>query len=100
MDRYIEQEKNLTTQKKSQMIEFIHNSISKQPIVCTDCHNNEDPYVPFAELGYPPRRVEELTNSSVVGMIEKYKEFFLPDFVSPISGLFNGGDESSSQPEE
>ncbi len=94
VDRYLKEEKRLSTQKKSQMIEFIHNGISKQPIVCTDCHNNEDPYLPYAELGYPPRRVEELTNSSVVGMIEKYKEFFLPAFVSPVSAVFQTGGEA------
>jgi hypothetical protein len=100
VDTYIKREKQLSTQKKSQMIEFIHNSISKQPVVCTQCHNNDDPYLPFAELGYPPRRIEELTNSEVVGMIEKYKEFFLPDFVSPVSGMFDGGEAPEIPPEE
>ncbi|MGD8590503.1 MAG: hypothetical protein PVG22_16895 [Chromatiales bacterium] len=83
VDAYIKEEKQLSTQKKSQMIEFIHNGISKQPVLCMQCHNREDPYLPYAELGYPPRRIEELTNSEVVGMVEKYKEFFLPNFVSP-----------------
>ena len=91
VDKYLKEEKQLSPQKKSQMVEFIHNGISKQPIVCNDCHNNKTPYLPFAELGYPPRRVEELTNSSVVGMIEKYKEFFLPAFVSPVSTEFQPG---------
>jgi hypothetical protein len=85
VDTYIKEEKNLSTQKKSQMIEFIHNNISKKPVVCTECHNSDDPYLPYAELGYPPRRIKELTNSEVVGMIDKYKEFFLPNFVSPVS---------------
>lgn len=84
MDRYIAQEKSLTTQQKSQMNEFLHRRITKEPIACNECHTSEDPYTPFAELGYPPRRVDELTDSSVVGMIDKYKEFFIPAFISPV----------------
>ncbi len=84
MDRYITQEKTLTTQQKSQMNEFLHKRITKTPVACDECHNSTEPYIPFAELGYPPRRVDELTDSSVVGMIEKYKEFFIPDFISPV----------------
>ena len=85
VENYLKEVANMSPQKKSQMVEFIHKGISKQPIICDDCHNNKSPYLPYAELGYPPRRVEELTNSSVVGMIDKYKEFFLPAFVSPVS---------------
>jgi hypothetical protein len=84
VESYRKEVEGMSQKKKSQMIKLIHNGISKQPIVCTECHNSEDPYLPYAEMGYPPRRVEELTNSSVVGMIEKYKEFFLPTFVSPV----------------
>lgn len=83
VDRYIAEEQSLTTQQKSQMNEFLHKRITKDPVKCNECHNRTDPYIPFAELGYPPRRVDELTTSSVVGMIKKYKEFFIPDFVSP-----------------
>lgn len=83
LNKYLEQQNKLTTQQKSQMNGVIHKRISDQPIVCDECHNISDPYLPFAEFGYPPRRVDELTASSVVGMIDKYKEFFIPDFISP-----------------
>ena len=83
IERFLEEEKKLSTQQKSQMNEVLHKQISKEPVACDGCHNESDPYIPFAELGYPPRRVDELTTSSVVGMIEKYKEFFIPNFVSP-----------------
>ena len=88
---YLKEVANMSPQKKSQMVEIIHKGMSKEPIVCSDCHNNKDPYLPYAELGYPPRRVEELTNSEVVGMIDKYKEFFQPNFVSPIGTDQSGG---------
>ncbi|MDJ0806249.1 MAG: hypothetical protein QNJ78_05380 [Gammaproteobacteria bacterium] len=84
LENFLEKQHKLTTKQKSQMNEVIHKRISKEPIACDECHNQTDPHISFRELGYPPRRVEELTASSVVGMIEKYKEFFIPDFISPI----------------
>ena len=38
---------------------------------------------PIAMLGYPPRRVEELTTTAVVGMIDKYEEFWMPHLLKP-----------------
>ena len=81
--RYISEESNLNSQQKSQMKRLIHKQINKKPIECNNCHREQNAYIPFAELGYPPRRVDELINTSVVGMIDKYKEFYIPNFLSP-----------------
>ena len=43
----------------------------------------DNPYLPYAQLGFPPRRVEELTSTAVVGMITKYKKFWIPSFLKP-----------------
>ena len=83
VERYIAEEANLSSQQKSQMKRIIHKQINKKPIECNNCHQEKAPYIPFAELGYPPRRVEELINTSVVGMIDKYKEFYIPNFLTP-----------------
>jgi len=84
VERYLEDEKILSQKKKSQMKKVMHNDINKEPIECNQCHREKAPYIPFAELGYPPRRVEELTNTAVVGMIDKYKEFYIPNFLTPV----------------
>lgn len=81
VERYVEEEEHLTQQQQSQMKKIIHKGINEKPIECNQCHQGKNPYIPFAELGYPPRRVEELTNTSVVGMIDKYKEFYIPNFL-------------------
>ncbi len=83
VERYLKEEKFLSQKQKSQMKKIIHTGINKKPIECNQCHQEENPYVPFAKLGYPPRRVDELTNTSVVGMIDKYKEFYIPNFLTP-----------------
>lgn len=44
---------------------------------CRDCHSAEATF-PWTELGFVPGRVEELVQSSVVGMIEDYETFQFP----------------------
>ncbi len=83
VEKYIAEQDNLLTEQKSQIKRVIHKGVSKTPLQCDGCHQQKDPYIPFARLGYPPRRVDELTNTSVVGMIQKYKEFYIPSFLTP-----------------
>ena len=80
---YLEQQLLLSESQQSQVKSVIHRDINEEPIDCESCHNTTQDYIPFAKLGYPPRRVEELTNTAVVGMIEKYEEFWIPDLLSP-----------------
>ncbi len=90
VERYISEQGRLTPEKKSQMERVIHRGVSEKPIECKYCHNDQDQFLPFAKLGYPPQWTTELTNSSVVGMIEKYKEFYIPSFLTP--GIDEGAD--------
>ncbi len=83
VNRYIEEQDRLSPERKSQMKKVIHRRVSTKPIQCRECHNAEEPYIPFEELGYPPSRISELTNVAVVGMIQKYKEFYMPNLLKP-----------------
>jgi hypothetical protein len=82
-DRYIEEQERLGPEQKSQMKKVIHRKVSSEPITCKQCHDEKEQYLPLAELGYPPTRLSELTDSSVVGMILKYREFYIPRFLTP-----------------
>jgi len=83
VEKFLGEEENLSRQQSSQIKHLIHNKVNKKPIECTDCHQRDNPYIPFAKLGFPPRRVDELTSTAVVGMISKYKEFYIPNFLTP-----------------
>ncbi len=83
VERFISEQDRLGPEQKSQMKQVIHRKVSSDPIVCKECHNETDQYLPYAELGYPRTRVGELTDTSVVNMILKYKEFYIPSFLSP-----------------
>lgn len=81
--RYQTEQQLLTPVKKSQMKKIIHRKVSKKSVQCKQCHQEEKPYIPFAKLGYPPRRVKELRNVAAVGMIRKYEMFYMPNFLNP-----------------
>lgn len=55
----------------------LHEHISEKPVFCSDCHK-KDGYLDFIKLGFSRRRVDNLNSTEVVGMIEKYKTFYLP----------------------
>lgn len=82
--RYLNDQKNLEAAQKSQMKKIIHRKVSKTPVQCKSCHQaGKKKYIPFEALGYPPMRVAELTDLAVVGMIRKYKQFYLPNLLTP-----------------
>ena len=50
---------------------------------CSRCHTSQDPYLPFAELGFSERRQQDLENLPIIGLIDKYKQFFMPNLLRP-----------------
>jgi hypothetical protein len=69
--------------QKSRAIKLIHQLNNKKPYVCDDCHRKENPVLSLRDLVYPQERIAFLESNEVVGMIDKYKTFFLPDFMKP-----------------
>ncbi len=55
----------------------LHEHISDKPVFCSDCHK-KDGFLDFIQLGFSIQRVNHLDSTEVVGMIEKYKTFYLP----------------------
>lgn len=55
----------------------LHANISPKPVFCSDCHQKNG-YLDFMALGFPPQRVAHLNSSEVVGLIDKYKTFYMP----------------------
>ena len=83
VERYITEQELLKSEQKSQMKKVMHRKVSKDILQCKECHNQQDRYLPFEELGYPPTRLVELVNVPVVNMILKYQEFHFPTLLYP-----------------
>lgn len=87
VSEYIKNKDNLSSVEQSKMKKVIHRMVAEKPILCEGCHTiSQKPYLPFAELGYPDRRVRDLTSTEVVGMVNKYREFYIPKFLLPGQG--------------
>jgi hypothetical protein len=83
VERYLREQARLDAEQTSQMKRVIHRGVSGQPLECKRCHNPTEPYLPLGRLGYPPRRTDELIHSEVVGMTDKYNEFYIPSILTP-----------------
>ena len=81
--QYRENEKSLSDLQKSKARTIIHNIVSKKPYICGDCHQTEAPVLPFKDLGYSQNRIDVIVSSEVVGMINKYTEFYMPRILHP-----------------
>jgi hypothetical protein len=82
VEKYQSEEKRLNDTQKSKMKKIIHRKVNEDPLLCDGCHTADNPpYLPFADLGYPNRRMYELTSTEVVGMIKKYQKFYIPNIL-------------------
>ena len=76
-------EKTLTEAQKSRAKKLIHKIVSKQPYLCEDCHQKDNPLLPLEALGYPKERIDSITSTEVVGMIKNYTKFYIPKMLQP-----------------
>ncbi len=82
VDEYLKKKDLLGETEQSKMKKVIHRKVAEEPLLCEKCHTDEgEPYLPFAKLGYPPRRISALTSTEVVGMVKKYRKFYIPKFL-------------------
>ena len=57
-----------------------HALVSPKGRFCSRCHAPEDrSYLPFRELGFSDSRVENLTNLNIIGIVQKYRDFYMPN---------------------
>ena len=82
VNKYLKEEDQLDDTQKSKMKKVIHRNVNEDPLLCDGCHTiKKEPYLPFLEMGYPQARLHDLTSTEVVGMIKKYQEFYIPEFL-------------------
>lgn len=98
VNEYLKNKEGLSSTAQSKMKKVIHRMVDEKPLLCEGCHTaSQATYIPFAELGYPPRRIQQLTNTEVVGMVQKYREFYIPKFLLPGTGSV-WTDEKTTKP--
>lgn len=75
--QYLKYKDSFTPDQVAQAKIKLHANISSKPVFCSDCHRKAG-YLDFKALGFSPQRIAHLNSTEVVGMIDKYKTFYLP----------------------
>lgn len=61
-----------------------HRLIGPKGRACARCHADEGRgYLPLRKLGFSERRVQDLTNLNIIGLVQKYREFYMPALLRP-----------------
>lgn len=59
-----------------------HKIVMPKGRFCSRCHTEEEKsYLPFRALGFSDRRINDVTNLNIIGLVEKYKTFYLPNLL-------------------
>jgi hypothetical protein len=83
VEEYLRRRSQLDADQVAVAKERTHKNVSDTPIYCNDCHTMEKkPYLPYEELNYSKQRISEIVGTEVVGMVDKYKKFYLPNLTT------------------
>lgn len=67
-----------------------HTMVSPKGRFCSRCHApEEESYIPFRKLGFSAQRTSDVTNVNLIGIVEKYRDFYLPNLFSSDLSLPN-----------
>lgn len=73
---------SITADEAAEVKLRMHGGISQKPIFCDDCHK-ENGHLDFRKLLYSEERSNVLSSMEVAGLINKYKEFYIPTMFDP-----------------
>ena len=96
----------LSDEDKAAIKKSFHTLVMPKGRFCTRCHTQKDKsYLPFKSLGFSERRIENVTNLNIVGIVEKYREFYMPNLFNEKTSLPSvkdmvGEKDKTSTPDE
>ena len=75
---YLAKKGTYTPEEQAAIKTRIHANIETKGRECGECHS-VDGVIPFRRLGFDEERVKDLTGLNIVGMVQKYQKFYIPD---------------------
>lgn len=89
VQQFIEIREQLSEKDSEAVKKRFHKLVADKGHKCTRCHVEEEKsFLPLRKLGFTEHRIDSITNLNIVGIIEKYKDFYMPN-------IFRGDVESS-----
>ena len=80
---FINIQEQLTGQDRDLVKKSFHRIVAAKGRFCTKCHTEEGKsFIPFRELGFSQRRIGELTSLNIIGLVQKYKKFYMPEMMN------------------
>ncbi len=80
VQEFLKVKDQLSDSDKEAMKKRIHKLVRRKGRFCDRCHTEENKsYLPFRKLGFSDQRVFDVTNLNIIGVVSKYKKFYLPN---------------------
>ncbi len=77
---FVVKRKEYSPQEQAAIKSKLHANIETKGYECGQCHSVDNPAgLNYKRLGFDNERQKDLTGLSIVGMIEKYQRFYIPD---------------------
>lgn len=75
---YMKVRDKLSPEQRDGVKNKFHQNVKDKGHECQSCHQPEKPLLNYAQLGFSPKRIEDIQQLNIKGMITKYEEFYLP----------------------
>jgi len=93
-EEFLSIREQLSEQDRNALKKRFHALTMPKGRACARCHTTEEKsYLPFRDLGFSDQRVADLTNLNMVGIVDKYREFYLPRLFDSAEPQGNPGEE-------
>ena len=95
---FLEIRDKLTDIDKEAIKKSFHKIVMPKGRFCSRCHTEEKKsYLPFRKLGFSDRRISDVTNLNIIGLVEKYKTFYMPNLLKAGKSLPSIKDMTGSE---
>ncbi len=79
VQEFLQIRESLSDQDREALKKRFHTLVSPKGRFCSRCHTQEqESFLPFRELGFSEQRLFDVTNLNLIGIVDKYREFYLP----------------------
>lgn len=87
---YVKIRDKLTPGQQGKIKAMFHKNITGKGKFCDQCHTTEKGLIDFTALGFEEMRAMDLTGLNLIGVVSKYKEFYIPTIykTTPDQGMY------------
>ena len=79
VQQFLKIRETLSDQDRDALKKRFHIMVKPEGQLCSRCHASEKKsFLPYSKLGFSEQRIEDITNLNLVGIVDKYRDFYLP----------------------